>query len=434
MTIAVQRKSNASMRQILTLVLTALTFVGVGMAIRSGGDSHDHASPEQGGHSSAAPTADFERGPHRGRMLRDGDFALEITIFEEGVPPEFHVYPYLAGKPVAPSDVSLAIDLGRLGNRTDKISFTPQEDYLKSNQTVVEPHSFDVSVRAVNGGKTSQWNYSSYEGRTQISAKAADAAGIKLDKAGPASIKDVIDVTGVISLNEDTNARVGGRFPGIIKSVNKTIGQSVRAGEVLATIDRNITLQDYTVASPINGVVVARAANIGSTTAADTVLFEIADLSSVWAELHLFGRDRERVKVGQSVVVESYDKMTRAEGTVTYVTPVAEAASQAVVIRVLLDNKGSKWFPGSFVRGLLTVSEREVPLAVRNVGLQHFRDFTVVFAQIGDTYEVRMLDLGATDGTWTEVLGGIEPGQTYVTENSFLIKADIEKSGASHDH
>ena len=45
-----------------------------------------------------------------------------------------------------------------------------------------------------------------------------------------------------------------------------------------------------------------------------------------------------------------------------------------------------------------------------------------------------MLDLGASDGTWTEVLGGIEPGQAYVAENSFLIKADIEKSGASHDH
>ena len=118
----------------------------------------------------------------------------------------------------------------------------------------------------------------------------------------------------------------------------------------------------------------------------------------MWAELHLFGRDRERAKVGQSVVVESHDKMTRAEGTVTYVTPVAEAASQAVVIRVVLDNKDSKWFPGSFVRGLLTVSERKVPFAVKNSGLQRFRDFTVVFAQVGDTYEVRMLELGASDG------------------------------------
>lgn len=424
------------MRQFLTLVLTALLFAGVGMMLKSGSENHNHGPHEHGTHedAEAAATPEFERGPHRGRMLRDGDLALEIAIFEEGVPPEFHVFPYRSGKPVPPSEVELAIELGRLGNRVEKITFTPQDDYLKSDQTVVEPHSFDVRVRAKQNGKTSEWSYASYEGRTQIASKSAEAAGIKVEKAEPALIKDMIEVTGVISLNEDRNARVGGRFPGVVKSLTKTVGQSVSAGEVLATVDRNIALQDYAVVSPIDGVIVTRPASIGGTTTADTVLFEIADLSTVWAELHVFGRDRERVKVGQSVVVESHDKMTRAEGTVSYVTPVAEAASQAVVIRVVLDNKDRKWFPGTFVRGLLTVSERKVPLAVKTSGLQRFRDFTVVFAQVGDTYEVRMLDLGASDGMWTEVLGGIEPGQAYVAENSFLIKADIEKSGASHDH
>ena len=428
--------SNPTMRQFLTLVLTALIFAGVGMAIKSGSSDHDHGPHEQGApeHAEAAATAEFERGPHRGRMLRDGDFALEITIFEDGVPPEFHVYPYVSGKPVPPSDVNLAVELGRLGNRTDKIAFTAQDDYLKGSQTVVEPHSFDVRVRAERGGKTSEWSYASYEGRTQISAKAAEAAGLKVEKAGPAAIEDVIDLSGVISLNEDRNAKVGGRFPGIIRSINKTVGQSVRTGEVLATLDRNITLQDYTVVSPIDGVVVARTANIGSTAAPDTVLFEVADLSTVWAELHLFGRDRERVKVGQPVIVESHDKMTRAEGKVAYVTPVAEAASQALVIRVVLDNKGSQWFPGSFVRGLLTVSERKVPVAVKTSGLQRFRDFTVVYIRVEDTYEVRMLQLGRQTPEWTEVLGGLQPGDEYVSDNAFLIRADVEKSGAAHDH
>ena len=428
--------SNTEMRQFLTILLTALIFVGVGMAIKSGSEDHNHGPHEQDAHEhgDAPATAEFERGPHRGRMLRDGDFALEVTIFEEGVPPEFHVYPYLAGQPIPPSDIKLAIELGRLGDRTDKIAFTTQEDYLRGDQEVVEPHSFDVTVRAERSGKTSEWSYPSYEGRTQISAKAAGASGIKVDKAGPTSIKDIIELTGVISLNEDSNARIGGRFDGFIRSVNKTVGQRVRAGEILARLDRNVTLQDYDVVSPIDGVVVARNANIGSTTTPDTVLFEVSDLSTVWAELHVFGRDRERVKVGQSVIVESDDKLTRAEGTIAYVMPVAEAASQAVVVRVVLDNKDSKWFPGTFVRGLVTVSERKVPLAVKTSGLQRFRDFTVVFAQVGDTYEVRMLDLGASDGTWTEVLGGIDAGQDYVAENSFLIKADIEKSGASHDH
>ena len=80
------------------------------------------------------------------------------------------------------------------------------------------------------------------------------------------------------------------------------------------------------------------------------------------------------------------------------------------------------------------MSETQVPLAVKESGLQRFRDFTVVFAQVGDTYEVRMLELGKRDGQLVEVLGGLKPGTRYVSEQSYLIRADIEKSGASHDH
>ncbi len=75
-----------------------------------------------------------------------------------------------------------------------------------------------------------------------------------------------------------------------------------------------------------------------------------------------------------------------------------------------------------------------MPLAVRRAGIQGFRDFQVVFARFGDTYEVRMLELGISDAEWIEVTGGLSAGTEYVTGNSYLIKADIEKSGASHDH
>jgi membrane fusion protein, heavy metal efflux system len=73
-------------------------------------------------------------------------------------------------------------------------------------------------------------------------------------------------------------------------------------------------------------------------------------------------------------------------------------------------------------------------LAVDNRALQDFRDWQVVFIKIGDTYEIRPLELGRTDGSFTEVLGGLNPDDTYVVGNSYLIKADLEKSGASHDH
>lgn len=90
--------------------------------------------------------------------------------------------------------------------------------------------------------------------------------------------------------------------------------------------------------------------------------------------------------------------------------------------------------PGDLVQGQIDVEKIEVPLAVDNRGLQSFRNWTVVFIKVGDTYEIRPLKLGLSDGRYTEILIGLNPGDNYVVENSYLIKADIEKSGASHDH
>ena len=73
-------------------------------------------------------------------------------------------------------------------------------------------------------------------------------------------------------------------------------------------------------------------------------------------------------------------------------------------------------------------------MAVKRSALQRFHDQDVVFARFGDIYEVRMLKLGRGNHDWVEVMDGIAPGTEYVTANSYLIKADIEKSGATHSH
>jgi cobalt-zinc-cadmium efflux system membrane fusion protein len=86
------------------------------------------------------------------------------------------------------------------------------------------------------------------------------------------------------------------------------------------------------------------------------------------------------------------------------------------------------------LRGRVIVNAVTVPLAVRTEAIQPFRDFKVVYANFGQDYEVRMLKLGRSTPEWTEVLSGIKPGTRYVTKGSFLVRADVEKSGAAHDH
>src|SRR5687768_12479836 len=84
--------------------------------------------------------ADFARGPHNGRLLEDGDFALELAIFETGVPPEFHAWAAFEGTPLRPEEFTLVVTLNRLGNVINNITFMPQANYLRSTSTIYEPH------------------------------------------------------------------------------------------------------------------------------------------------------------------------------------------------------------------------------------------------------------------------------------------------------
>jgi membrane fusion protein, heavy metal efflux system len=397
----------------------------------AGHDDHSAHAEKEGGDEHGAAEEEFERGPNKGRLLKKDDFAVEITIFEDGVPPQFRVFAYEDNKPLDPSKVQLTMELTRLDGEVNTFNFAPKDAALMGDATVEEPHSFDVKVKAVYDGKPYEWTFASYEGRTTITEEAAKGSDLNTLEAGPATVRETIALTGRVVLNPNTMASVKARFPGVIRTVKKSLGETVTAGEVLATVESNESLQVYAVKSPISSVVLSRNANIGEA-AGDAPLFTVADLSKVLAEFHVFQRDLEKVKIGQQVVVRGVDGKMETLGTINSLLPITEAASQTVVARVTIDNADGHWRSGMTVRGDVIVNERAVPLAVKASGLQRFRDFTVVFAQVGNSYEVRMLELGANDGEWVEVLGGIKPGTRYVSENSFLIRAD--KSGASHDH
>lgn len=388
----------------------------------------DHADSDAGMHANE----DYERGPNNGRLLRDGDFALEITIYETNTPPHYRLYAYRGGSPIPPSEVVAAIELSRLDGEINRFTFTPENNYLVGSGEVTEPHSFDVTVTAEYGGKRSTWSYDSYEGRVTIPAAIAADAGIRVEQAGPARIRDVVRLTGTIAFDANRYAAIRARFPGIVRSVNVQHGERVRRGQTLAVVEGNDSMRTYPLTAPFDGVVIVRNTNVGDV-AETGALFELADPSQVWVDLRAIGTDAEQLVPGQVVRIRSATSNTAVETKIERLLPVA-GIGQSVIARASVPNPEGRWRPGMTVSAEVTADSHDVPLAVKESGLQRFRDFTVVFAQVGETYEVRMLELGDRDGQYVEVLGGLKPGTRYVTEQSFLVRADIEKSGASHDH
>ncbi len=373
------------------------------------------------------------RGPNGGILLEQDDFALEVTIFESGASPKYRLYAYENGEALSASDVRASITLTRLDGEKNEFNFTAQGDFLTDDNIVNEPHSFDVDVRASYNGKSYNWNYPSYEGRVEISPVMANQAEIGTENIGPATIEITTKLLGDIEFAPNARAALKATYPGKILSVLKFEGEQVQKGELLARIENSASLQPYEVRSPLDGVVVASYANQGDVVNEEE-LFIIGDLSRLRIDFHVYAGDQNKIKPGQKTTVRSIMGNNSDEIILDHYLPEVDGATQTAIIHADLANPDLKWLPGMKVEGKVVTDLVDVPLAVRTRALQRFRDFTVVFAKIDDTYEVRMLELGRQTEEWTEVLGGIKPGQEYVTENSFIIKADIEKSGASHDH
>tara|TARA_R100000306_G_scaffold61961_2_gene66364 strand:- start:9659 stop:10846 length:1188 start_codon:yes stop_codon:yes gene_type:complete len=385
-------------------------------------DAHDD-------HTETQPSVPETKGPHGGLLLKQDDTTVELQIFEQDVPPEYRAWITKDGKPVT-SGADLNVELRRLGGQVDSFDFVFQGDYWLGDGVVTEPHSFDVQVALAQNGNQYSWQWESHEGRTRIAADIAAKAGIQTTEAGPGSIERTLTTYGQLTTAPEQIARVRARFPGVVTKVNVRLGDRVAKGDLLAQVESNDSLETYGLRSPIAGVVTESQISVGEITG-EQPLFAITDLSTLWAELLVFPGQRSEVAVGQNVLLKAAGIDQQA--TISHLLPSPDSAPYTLA-RVEVKNSNSTLSPGLLVAADVVVETLDVPLAVDNRALQSFRDWTVVFIQVDDNYEIRPLELGRSDGNLTEVLSGLKIGDRYVVENSYLIKADIEKSGASHDH
>lgn len=271
-----------------------------------------------------------------------------------------------------------------------------------------------------------------YPGAIRLTTEQLNAARIGLAQVGPASLRETLPLYGVIAPNAERVREVAARFPGVIRSVGKKVGDPVGQGESMAIIESNESLQSYAVTAPLAGVVTMRNANPGEQSG-DKALFTVADLSTVWVELSLFPRDVAKIQLGQSVRVRSADAGLSADGQLVYVAPFGSSSNQTLTARVLLDNAGRRWAPGLYVSADVTLAVSSVPLAIRAEAVQIVDEVSVVFVRDDEGFKPRPVRLGRNDGEQIEVLEGLKAGETYATANSFVLKAELGKGEAGHE-
>lgn len=417
-------KLNALCLAALPLVASLLSSCDTQNSGAGGSAMHGHEN---------AMAAEEAKGPHGGRLLEQGSFAVELRVDEAGRPPRWQAYAFDQGQSVAAAAVKLSITTRRLDGDEHRFVLVEEGDARVSEDVVIEPHSFDVSVDAQYQGQSYHWQFASPEGRSHINTAMATKMGIAVEAAGPQHIAEYVEVLGRVDFAPNALVTLRAQFPGRVLEVMKSEGDVVKKGDVLARIEASESLRSYAVRATMDGLVLQRGTNTGDVVGM-AALFVIGDPTQLRVAFHIYPGDFSRVRPGQPVMITSVDGAWQAQSQIAAYLPTTEAATQTLIAYAPLPNEDNHWLPGMIVTGQVETNAVEVPLAVRTQALQRFRDRSVVFAQIGEDYEVRMLELGRQNEQWSEVLGGIKPGQVYVTENSFVIKADIEKEGASHDH
>ncbi len=267
---------------------------------------------------------------------------------------------------------------------------------------------------------------------TVINAKQTRLAGIKTQRVQTRQLKLFDTLFGLIAADPNRVFHSFASYPSRVEQVHVNVGDNVVKNQLLLTLRNLKTLQYYKVRSTASGIVTQRLANVGDRVN-EQALLEIIDLSKVWVELSAFPSTIEKLHKNQPVTIYDMHRHQRVQSQISYISPIMTGGHIARA-RTVIDNPEGHWRPGMHIKADVEVMRQQVPLAVAIEAIQTFEGKSVVFVKKGQRFEVKQVTLGMRDDNFVEVVAGLKPGTEYVSKNSFLIKADLLKAGASHQH
>jgi len=267
----------------------------------------------------------------------------------------------------------------------------------------------------------------------RIQADIAHAAGIRTDTATRQALTMGSLSYGRLTTPPNQHMAIRARFPGLVINVKVNSGDTVKRNDVLAQVESNESLRGYEIRAPFAGTILSRHVNPGSVVDQQP-LFQLINTDTLWAEIRLFGDQQRRVQPGQPVRFQTQSPSLKStfEGRIERLIPVPK--KPYTLARAVIDNRGGHYLPGDLLEAQVLTESRNDVLTVDSRAIQQHDGQSVVFVVHDDAYEAHPVLIGQSDGRLTEVIQGLEEGDRYVTQGSYVIKADLEKSDASHDH
>ncbi len=198
----------------------------------------------------------------------------------------------------------------------------------------------------------------------------------------------------------------------------------------------------YPIFAPIDGEIIARKATIGEVVSPENdALMTIADLSGLWVIASVPDVKMRFVEVGARAFIRS-DAIGAdvLEGTVTYIAPALDERTRTGQIRIEVESGHSGLHPGMF--GSVQIFPKGDEISNTFLAVPRSAVFTVeggpaVFvmdSSQANVFEKRPVVIGPVIDDYVPVLSGLSAGERVVIDGGFILKAELGKEGAAHEH
>ncbi|MGE3496395.1 MAG: efflux RND transporter periplasmic adaptor subunit [Candidatus Binatia bacterium] len=294
----------------------------------------------------------------------------------------------------------------------------------------MRPLAIAIAAAALVAGSAAAGEVDAHPSRFTVTD--FEGFGVRVATAGPGVVDRGVELPGEVRPNAERTAHIAAQFPGRVREVRKSIGDTVRAGDVLAIVESD-ALAHFPLTTAISGSVIDRHVVAGEVVDRDSVAFVIADLSTVWVEIGVYQKDLPAVQPGARVHIAGGYGIADAEGVISYVSPVVEQATRTASARVELSNANGTWRPGMFVTARV-LDPVPAAIVVNRAAVQRHDGQSVVFAVEGERFVARTVQLGRQGRTAVEILGGLASGERYASDGAFLVKAELTAGGDAHEH
>ncbi|MGY3444943.1 efflux RND transporter periplasmic adaptor subunit [Bradyrhizobium sp. USDA 4473] len=189
--------------------------------------------------------------------------------------------------------------------------------------------------------------------------------------------------------------------------------------------------------APISGRVSERRVDLGGLIGREgqeSELYVIVNLDDIWVDLAVSPEDINAVREGVSVKIRAIGTEDEASAGVIFVSPLLDRETRNARVIATMPNKDHRWKPGTFVTAEVPLSGAPSTVIIPKNALQTIKGTPTVFVRDADGFEARSVRTGREDDDDIEIVTGLAAGEAIAVQNTFTLKAEVEKDEAEHGH